>query len=117
MAIQTTHKNLNFRVGDQIHVHLRVTEGDKERVQIFSGLVIGIRGRGDNRTFTVRKIAAGGIGVERIFVLCSPWITKIEIKKTGKVRRAKLNYVRAQSARQISQISLSNTHPTPGSTS
>ena len=90
--------------GDIVRVHTKILEGEKERIQIFEGMILGIRGRGDNRTFTVRKISSGNIGVERIFPLISPWIVKVEVKKPGSVRRAKLTYVRAQSSRQVSRI-------------
>ena len=99
-----TIKGTLVHVGDLVRVHTRILEGDKERTQIFEGLVLSIRGRGDDQTFTVRKIAAGNIGVERIFPLISPWIAKIEIKKPGKVRRAKLYYVREKSNRQVLAI-------------
>ena len=79
--------------GDTIAVHLRVIEGEKERIQIFQGTVISIRGGGANRTFTVRKIS-GGVGVERIFPFHSPRIARVEVKRRGKVRRAKLFYLR-----------------------
>ena len=82
-----------FAAGDTISVHLRVTEGDKERIQIFQGAVISIRGTGSNKTFMVRKISSG-VGVERIFPLHSPKIAKVEVKRRGKVRRAKLYYLR-----------------------
>ncbi|KKU64053.1 MAG: 50S ribosomal protein L19 [Candidatus Amesbacteria bacterium GW2011_GWA1_47_16] len=104
MANRITIKETEFHVGDLIRLHLRILEGGKERIQIFEGLVIGIRGRGENQTFTVRKMAAGGIGVERILPVFSPWISKIEVKKSGSVRRAKLHYVRSQSARKVAQI-------------
>ena len=104
MANSAIFKEITFHVGDLVRVHLRVLEGEKERTQIFEGLVLGIRGRGENRTFTVRKIAAGNIAVERIWPLHSPWISRIEVKKVGHVRRAKLTYVRDQSTRQVSQI-------------
>ena len=104
MAISATIKDISVHVGDIIRVHTKVVEGDKERVQIFEGMLLGLRGRGDNRTFTVRKISSGNIGVERIFPFISPWITKMEVKKKGAVRRAKINYVRHQSSRQVSQI-------------
>lgn len=104
MAISAAIKDVKFNVGDLVRIHLRVQEGEKERIQIFEGLVIGIRGRDVNRTFTVRKLASANIGVERIFPLDSPWIAKLEVKKTGHVRRAKLTYVRNQSARKVSQI-------------
>ncbi|MCD6442892.1 MAG: 50S ribosomal protein L19 [Thermotogae bacterium] len=84
----------DFNVGDTIRVHTKVVEGGKERIQIFEGVVIGIRGGGTRKTFTVRKIASNGIGVERIFPYSCPSIEKIEIVKRGKVRRAKLNYLR-----------------------
>jgi len=82
-----------FNPGDKIKVHVRVIEGDKERIQPFEGDVISIRGTGITKTFTVRKIASG-VGVERIFPLNSPKIAKIEIIKQGDVRRAKLFYLR-----------------------
>ncbi len=82
-----------FGVGDSVKVHTKVVEGDKERIQIFSGVVIGKRGRGLNETFTVRRISYGE-GVERIFPLHSPRVDKIEVERHGAVRRAKLTYLR-----------------------
>src|SRR5215468_10597355 len=82
-----------FNVGDTVRVHTKVVEGDKERIQIFSGVVIGRRGRGLNETFTVRRISYGE-GVERIFPLHSPRIEKVEVERQGNVRRAKLTYLR-----------------------
>lgn len=82
-----------FNSGDHIRVHVRVIEGDKERVQPFEGDVISIRGAGSNKTFTVRKISSG-VGVERIFPYNSPKIAKIELLKQGDIRRAKLYYLR-----------------------
>jgi large subunit ribosomal protein L19 len=82
-----------FRIGDQVDVHQRILEGQKERIQIFSGVVIARRGSGLRQTFTVRRIVQGE-GVERIFPLHSPKIAKIEVKRTGQVRRAKLYYLR-----------------------
>src|SRR6266542_1774754 len=84
---------VKFNVGDTVRVHTRVVEGDKERIQIFSGVVIGRRGRGLNETFTVRRISYGE-GVERVFPLHSPRIAKIEVERKGSVRRAKLTYLR-----------------------
>ena len=83
-----------FRAGDTVRVHVRVIEGNKERIQVFQGVVIGRRGGGSRESFTVRKIS-GGIGVERVFPLHSPSIDKIEVQRRGKVRRAKLYYLRA----------------------
>ncbi len=83
----------DFRPGDTVAVHYRVIEGDKERVQVFEGVVIKRQGSGINETFTVRKVS-NGIGVERIFPMHSPNIEKIEHKRMGKVRRAKLYYLR-----------------------
>jgi large subunit ribosomal protein L19 len=82
-----------FNVGDTVKVHCRVVEGGKERIQIFEGLVIARSGSGVNAAFTVRKISYGE-GVERVFPLHTPRIAKIEVTNKGKVRRAKLNYLR-----------------------
>jgi len=87
-----------FNPGDHIRVHVRVIEGDKERIQPFEGDVIGMRGEGNNKTFTVRKISSG-VGVERIFPMYSPKIAKIEVLKYGDVRRAKLFYLRSLSGK------------------
>ena len=84
-----------FGPGDTVNVHSRVVEGGKERIQIFKGLVIGRHGSGINQAFTVRKISSGE-GVERAFHVHSPKIAKIEVLKHGKVRRAKLNYLRSR---------------------
>ncbi len=83
----------DFKAGDNIAVHYKIVEGDKERIQVFKGLVIKKNGKNINSTFTVRKIS-GGIGVERIFPLHSPKISKIEVIRKGKVRRSKLYYIR-----------------------
>lgn len=84
----------DFKSGDRVNVHYRVREGEKERIQQFEGTVIARRGSGANRTFIVRKIGAGNIGVERIFPLHSPFIAKIELVREGDVRRSKLYYLR-----------------------
>jgi len=85
----------NFNVGDSVKVHTKVVEGDKERIQIFAGVVMGIRGRGLNQTFTVRRISYGE-GVERIFPTHSPRVDKVEVDREGSVRRAKLTYLRGR---------------------
>ncbi|HEC83073.1 MAG TPA: 50S ribosomal protein L19, partial [Firmicutes bacterium] len=82
-----------FSPGDTVRVHVRVIEGQKERIQVFEGTVIQIRGKGTGKTFTVRKIS-GGLGVERIFPYHTPSIAKIEVVRKGKTRRAKLFYLR-----------------------
>jgi large subunit ribosomal protein L19 len=84
---------LDFAVGDSVKVHTKVVEGDKERIQVFSGVVMGRRGRGMNATFTVRRISYGE-GVERVFPIHSPRVEKVEVERRGSVRRAKLTYLR-----------------------
>jgi len=93
----------DFHVGDTIGVSVNVIEGDKERVQIFKGIVMGIKGSGISRTFRVRKIS-NGVGVERIFPINSPRIAKIEIIKHGSVRRAKLYYLRGLTGKAATKI-------------
>ncbi|MGJ8656489.1 MAG: 50S ribosomal protein L19 [Akkermansiaceae bacterium] len=83
----------DFNVGDTVKVHTRVVEGGKERIQLFAGLCIGRKGSGVNASFTIRKISYGE-GVERVFPVHTPRIAKIEVTARGKVRRAKLNYLR-----------------------
>ncbi len=85
----------HFAVGDSVRVHTKVVEGDKERIQVFSGVVIGRRGRGLNETFTVRRISYGE-GVERVFPIHSPRVEKVEVERKGSVRRAKLTYLRTR---------------------
>lgn len=80
--------------GDTVKVHLRIVEGDRERIQVFQGVVIRLRGGGNDANFTVRRIASHGIGVERTFLLKSPRVEKIEIVRRAKVRRAQLYYLR-----------------------
>lgn len=88
-----------FRVGDSVRVHTRVREGDKDRVQVFSGVVIAHQGRGLNESFTVRRISYGE-GVERKFPVNSPRIEKIEVEGKGSVRRAKLFYLRSRKGKE-----------------
>jgi large subunit ribosomal protein L19 len=94
--VQTAQKRdlgVSFKSGDQIKVYFKVVEGENERIQIFEGIVIRIKGSGLSKTFTARKVSFG-IGIERIFPIHSPRIDKIEVVKCGKVRRAKLYYLR-----------------------
>src|SRR5512132_584941 len=83
----------DFAVGDSVRVHTKVVEGDKERIQIFAGVVIGRRGHGLNSTFAVRRISYGE-GVERVFPVHSPRVDKVEVERKGRTRRAKLTYLR-----------------------
>jgi large subunit ribosomal protein L19 len=83
----------NFAVGDTVRVHTKVVEGDKERIQVFTGVVMGRRGHGLNEMFTVRRISYGE-GVERVFPVHSPRVDKVEVERQGSVRRAKLTYLR-----------------------
>jgi len=91
-----------FKSGDIVNVHVKVKEGDKERIQEFQGIVISLRGSGVNATFTVRKIS-DGVGVERIFPVHSPRIAKIEKVKDGRVRRSKIYYVRDLATKAVAQ--------------
>jgi len=92
-----------FHIGDTVSVSVKVIEGDKERIQIFRGIVMGIKGSGISKTFRVRKIS-NGIGVERIFPMNSPKIAKVEILKHGSVRRAKLYYLRGLTGKAATKI-------------
>lgn len=92
-----------FSVGDSVRVHTRVVEGDKERIQIFTGVVIGRKGRGLNESFTVRRISYGE-GVERVFPLHSPRIAKLEVEQQGRARRAKLNYLRTRKGKEATAV-------------
>ena len=92
-ATQLRDDTPDFAAGDTVRVHVRVIEGDKERIQVFEGVVIAIQGGGATETFTVRKIS-NGVGVERVFPFASRRIAKVEVVRRGRVRRAKLYYLR-----------------------
>jgi large subunit ribosomal protein L19 len=98
-SAQFRKDDAKFNVGDSVRVHTKVVEGDKERIQIFSGIVIGKRGGGINETFTVRRISYGE-GVERVFPINSPRIEKVEVEREGQVRRAKLFYLRGRKGKE-----------------
>lgn len=106
MALKATHKETTFGVGDSVKVTQRIKEGDKIRSQTFGGMVIGIKGRGVNKSFTVRRIGVGQIGIERIYPLISPTIENLEVVRSGTkgVRRAKLYYIREKSKREVEAI-------------
>jgi large subunit ribosomal protein L19 len=84
----------NLLPGDMVRVHVRIVEGERERIQVFPGTVISVRGGANNKAFTVRRIASHGVGVERTFLYSSPRVEKIEVQRHSKVRRAKLYYLR-----------------------
>ena len=98
-AFATGKQHPSFKAGDTVTVAYRIIEGNKERVQLYRGVVIKIAGHGDKKRFTVRKMS-GTVGVERIFPIESPAIDSIEVNKVGKVRRAKLYYLRALSGKK-----------------
>ncbi|MBQ1390505.1 MAG: 50S ribosomal protein L19 [Oscillospiraceae bacterium] len=87
-----------FSVGDQVKVHVKIKEGNRERIQVFEGFVLKRQNGGIGETFTVRRIASG-VGVEKTFPLHSPWVEKIEVVRKGDVRRAKLNYMRGRTGK------------------
>jgi large subunit ribosomal protein L19 len=117
-TITRDEKATDIHVGDTVRVHYKLIEHEKsagktkkevkeevrERLQVFEGIVIAIKNAGDNQMFTVRRIGVGAIGVERIFPVNSPWIRKIEVKKLGDVRRAKLYYLRAKVGKDASRV-------------
>lgn len=106
MALRIKHQNQEFGVGDRIKVFQRIKEGEKTRVAFFEGMVLGIKGEGDRKTFTVRRVGEAGIGIERIFPISLPTIEKIEVVKKGTrgVKQAKLYYVREKSTKEIDKI-------------
>ena len=115
MALYATWTNLEhpdqqtqITIGDTLRVHQKIIEGQdkdqKERTQIFEGMLIAVKGKDENQSITVRKISTNQIGVERIWPLSSPWITNIEVRASGKTRRAKLYYTREQSRKQLRKI-------------
>ena len=95
---QLKNKIPELKVGNTVKVHVRIKEGNKERIQVFEGIIIKKQGGGVNATFTVRKISYG-VGVEKTFPIHTPTVNKIEVVRRGKVRRAKLNYIRTLSAK------------------
>lgn len=116
-----------FHVGDTVRVHYKLIEHEKiagktkrevkeetrERTQVYEGIVLGIKGNGTNKMFVVRHMGVGAIGVERIFPLISPWIRKIEVKKSGAVRRAKLYYLRGRQGKAATRIDEGSLHVRP----
>ncbi len=101
----------SFRPGDTVKVHVRIKEGDKERVQAYEGVVMGFSNSGSRKAFTVRKISHG-VGVERVFPMNTPSIAKIEVVSAAKVRRAKMNYIRKLSGKAAKLKSETESHTT-----
>ncbi len=104
MAQYLKHNDQEIAVGDTIKIHQEISEGDKTRIQIFEGLVIAIKNRGNGKTITVRKIGANGIGVEKIYPINMPQIKKIDIVRKGAVRRSKLYYLRERIGKSATRI-------------
>jgi len=104
MANVLNFKDKAFSVGDTIRVYQSVKEGDKERTQMFEGILIKVSGRETGKSFTVRKIASAAVGVERIWPVLSPSLINITLKKSGKVRRAKLYYLRDRKGKLATKI-------------
>lgn len=109
MTLLAFHNDSQFNVGDIVRVHQKIQEDQKVRTQIFEGTVIAIHGIGVNRGFTVRRIGAGNIGVERIFPLSSPLIEKVEVRAQGNVRRSKLYYIRSKTSREVADLTKKKT--------
>ena len=123
MSLQTKHKDVTFHVGDTVRIFYRIIEREKvagktkrsqteevhERLQPYEGIVTGIKGSEENTSFTVRRIATGAVGVERVFPLISPWLDHVVVKSRGKVRRAKLHYLRGRSNMDVKRVDDVNT--------
>jgi large subunit ribosomal protein L19 len=104
MAQTFIYQQETVNVGDTIRVHQEISEGKKTRVQVFEGLVIAIKNRETGKSFTVRKIASNGVGVEKIFPMLMPSIKKIEVKRRGEVKRSKLYYLREKIGKAASRV-------------
>jgi len=106
MALKIKHNEIEFGVGDRIRVYQKIQEGEKTRVAFFEGMVLGIKGEGERKTFTVRRVGEAGVGIERIFPISLPTITEIKVMKKGLrgSRRAKLYYTRGKSTKEIDKI-------------
>lgn len=103
MALFTKIKNQNIQIGDEVELTTVYVDAGKEKKQKFTGIVIAIKNQGENKTFTVRRITADGIGIERIFPINWPWLDAIKVKTHNRVRRAKLYYMRSKIGKQASE--------------
>jgi large subunit ribosomal protein L19 len=108
MSQYMTYQDQSIAVGDTVKIHQRILEEKKTRIQAFEGVVIAIRGKGNGRSFVVRKISSDSIGVEKIFPLNLPSIEKIEVKRKGQVRRSKLYFLRERTGKAASKIKEKN---------
>lgn len=104
MAQFFTYQDQNISVGDTVQVHQEITEGDKKRIQLFEGIVVAVRNAGLSKSFTVRKVAAGGVGVEKIMPVLMPSIKKIVVKRHGEIQRAKLYFLRDKIGKAATRV-------------
>ncbi|HBL52376.1 MAG: 50S ribosomal protein L19 [Candidatus Blackburnbacteria bacterium RIFCSPHIGHO2_02_FULL_39_13] len=104
MALSAILNGQEFHVGDTVRVHQRIQEDNKTRIQVFEGTVLAIRGKESGKMYTVRRIGAGSVAIERIFPMDSPSVEKIEVKAQGHVRRSKLYYLRNKTQRELAEI-------------
>ncbi|MFZ1720969.1 MAG: 50S ribosomal protein L19 [Microgenomates group bacterium] len=104
MAQYFTYQDQKIAVGDTVRVHEEISEGDKTRIQIFEGLIIAVKNRGNGKSVTVRKIGSNGVGVEKIIPLQMPQLKKLELKRKGSVKRAKLYYLRERIGKSATRV-------------
>jgi large subunit ribosomal protein L19 len=104
MAQFFTYQDQNISVGDTVQVHQEISEGDKKRIQLFEGIVVAVRNAGLSKSFTVRKVATGGVGVEKIMPVLMPSIKKIVVKRHGEIQRAKLYYLRDKIGKAATRV-------------
>lgn len=104
MALSFTHTDSTVSVGDTVRVHQEISEGEKSRVQIFEGIVIAVKNAGAGKSFTVRRMGANGVGVERIYPLQMPGLKKVQVKTRGHVKRGKLYYLRDRVGKAATRI-------------
>ncbi|GIK83766.1 MAG: 50S ribosomal protein L19 [Patescibacteria group bacterium] len=112
MAQYLEYKDQTIAVGDTVRVHQEITEGDKTRIQIFEGLVIAVKNRDNGKSFTVRKVGAGGVGVEKIYPINMPQIKDIEVRRKGSVRKSKLYFLRERLGKSATRIKEKDTNST-----
>lgn len=104
MALSFTHQTTTISIGDTVRIHQEIAEGDKTRVQVFEGIVIAVKNSGAGKSFTVRRMGANGVGIEKIYPVMLPSIKKIEVKSHGEIRRSKLYYLRDRIGKAATRI-------------